>query len=515
MKVIIMQEGNKKKILMTNIPVSKCLLSLLNTRQDATEGVIERLAERIKKDGFDVSRALWGIKAKNKFSIFAGGLRLRAAAKAGVDVAVLEYVGFSEDEIVNLSDKDNIDDEFHTPVPIIDVWASYARLRDMGWTQERIGKAKGVDQATVSWRLRLHNESTDKMKDAVCNVVGFEERHLREIFRLCLEAYLESWLTTDEIRNEMVDDTVTAIKKNGKKSFRSLKNDIDDVKEIINKADEFCNSFESPKKEEFLQLLADNNVRTLTDIEYYAEQLKEGNGETDESTLATLKEKFLNEDGLELVEKLENNSIKLLLTDPPYGMDYQSNRRWVSEKRKKIKGDIEEEALVLISVLLEKIKPKLMNNAHLLIFTGSNLLCQLRQLILIMGYTLKGELIWVKEEHGAGDLKGSFAPRHEYIIHAVLGKPEISPRKSTVFSVRREHGANPKLHPVEKPVALLGELIESTTNKGELVIDPFAGVASTLVAACKLERKYWGCEIDKEYWDEGISRLEELLNDRV
>ena len=47
---------------------------------------------------------------------------------------------------------------YYTKVSPVEVWASYARLRDMGWKQERIAKAKGVGRPTVTWRLKLHDE---------------------------------------------------------------------------------------------------------------------------------------------------------------------------------------------------------------------------------------------------------------------------------------------------------------------------------------------------------------------
>ena len=188
--------------------------------------------------------------------------------------------------------------------------------------------------------------------------------------------------------------------------------------------------------------------------------------------------------------------------------------RLKSEKKEKIKGDTPEEALSLVDKLLKTSKKKLMDDAHLLIFTNSKQLCNIRNLFIKNEYNLKGELIWVKEEHGTGDIKGTFAPQHEYIVHATKGKPDVFPRKPTVFKVAREHGANPKDHPTEKPVELLKKLIESTTGKGELVVDTFAGTASTLVATYELERDYWGCEIDKEFWEKGIARLEAVYADR-
>jgi site-specific DNA-methyltransferase (adenine-specific) len=62
-------------------------------------------------------------------------------------------------------------------------------------------------------------------------------------------------------------------------------------------------------------------------------------------------------------------------------------------------------------------------------------------------------------------------------------------------------------HPNEKPVDLLKKLIESTTSEHDLVIDPFAGCASTLIASLKLNRNFWGAEIEEQFFEEGSARL--------
>jgi site-specific DNA-methyltransferase (adenine-specific) len=63
------------------------------------------------------------------------------------------------------------------------------------------------------------------------------------------------------------------------------------------------------------------------------------------------------------------------------------------------------------------------------------------------------------------------------------------------------------MHPTQKPIELLTELIEACTDKGDLVVDPFAGVASTLVAASRLGRDFIGWEIEKQYHGDGMERL--------
>lgn len=64
-----------------------------------------------------------------------------------------------------------------------------------------------------------------------------------------------------------------------------------------------------------------------------------------------------------------------------------------------------------------------------------------------------------------------------------------------------------KRHPCEKPVSLMAEMIRNSTNEGDIVLDPFAGAGSTLIAAKRLNRRYIGFEIDKQYYDIAYSRI--------
>lgn len=65
-----------------------------------------------------------------------------------------------------------------------------------------------------------------------------------------------------------------------------------------------------------------------------------------------------------------------------------------------------------------------------------------------------------------------------------------------------------KIHPTQKPIELLKYLIEIFTDKGEVVIDPVAGSASTLIAAHELDRKAYGFEIKKPYFKDAIEAIE-------
>lgn len=151
--------------------------------------------------------------------------------------------------------------------------------------------------------------------------------------------------------------------------------------------------------------------------------------------------------------------------------------------------------------------PKLKADAHILCF------CHWRTefsdhsfhaALASAGYEIRGVLSWVKNQQGTGDLTGSFAPKQEWIIHAVKGNPCLYKRVPDVLFADR---VTKTTHPTDKPVELLTQLIEPLTVEGQLVVDPFAGVASTLVAAKQTGRAFWGCELDAEYFREGSVRL--------
>ena len=65
------------------------------------------------------------------------------------------------------------------------------------------------------------------------------------------------------------------------------------------------------------------------------------------------------------------------------------------------------------------------------------------------------------------------------------------------------------LHPAQKPVALMEFLINLTTVEGQVILDPFCGCGTTLVAAKNLNREYIGIELDPEYCKIISERLEE------
>lgn len=213
-------------------------------------------------------------------------------------------------------------------------------------------------------------------------------------------------------------------------------------------------------------------------------------------------------DFIEHVGELKSSSVDLILTDPPYGADYQSGRRWASSHRR-IQGDESLGGAMGLTVsAIRALLPALSDTGHVLVFCRWKEEPELRNALAeIEELELRGSLIWVKNEPGMGDLKGTFGPAHERILHLARPDAVMRIREGDVVTAARVVS---KHHPTEKPVELLSRLIEALTDPGAQVVDPFAGSGSTLRAAIASGRNAWGCELDAEYAKAARELLQEV-----
>lgn len=539
----LLQESKITKTIKT-VSIAQLAVSEFNPRYSRTDEDISKLAERISRNGFEITRAIWVYQNGTGYKVFAGGTRLEAARRAGCKmIPVVIHEGLTDEDIVRLADEDNENDEYHAKVSPVDVWAHYAWLADKengkGWTQEQIARATNVSQKTVSLRLKL-NLLPVKIKDFIRQDV-LSEGHFEQISQLYVDVYFSPWLTTSQAWEELANKAIYDKGKNGSKSVRSVKDDVDQWREFIAYAENVYQSLSSKMtlyhfdqnpptpytfnaQQQFITELNKNSARSLAKVKaaeqairsaiadnlrryqlYIEKQSTEAAQKAMKVELeAELLSRFILGDCCDVLDNWKFEAIRLLLIDPPYGKDYQSNRRWASKAPDKIKGDGEQESMDLLRIAIDKAIPKLDNNAHTLIFCDWRKEPEVRQILEQAGLTVKGSLIWVKEEHSAGDIKGAFGPSHERIVHAVKGSPEVTPRIRDVLEATRSRETN---HPNEKPVSLLEKLILSTTNEGDLVVDLFAGCGSTLVAAMRRNRQFVGVEVSSVHHEEGSNRL--------
>jgi len=104
-----------------------------------------------------------------------------------------------------------------------------------------------------------------------------------------------------------------------------------------------------------------------------------------------------------------------------------------------------------------------------------------------------------------GDLQGSYAPKHEFVIFAHKGRRILNGfRYADIIKAKRTGN---EYHPTEKPVDLLALFIKASSDVGEIVLDPFMGSGSTGVACIKTGRKFIGIELNQNYFSTAVKRI--------
>lgn len=197
-------------------------------------------------------------------------------------------------------------------------------------------------------------------------------------------------------------------------------------------------------------------------------------------------------DCLALLKQLPSESIDLVVIDPPYGMDYVSGRR-----KQKFNRIINDDNVAWMEALIPLLYRKLKENTHSYLFCNDYSLGDLRTAFKASKFQVKRTLIWEKNNHTAGDLEGDYANKTEFILYAQKGRRLLNGKRCT--NILKFDRAVVQLHPTQKPIPLLSFLINNSSNSNELILDPFCGSGTALVAAKRSGRCYIGIDIVPEH----------------
>ena len=206
-------------------------------------------------------------------------------------------------------------------------------------------------------------------------------------------------------------------------------------------------------------------------------------------------------DCLELMKEITSGSVDMVLTDPPYGMNFQSNQR--KNKHEVIENDNNLEWI--FDFVSESYRVSSDNSAHYVFCSWHNV--DIFKQELQKKFKIKNILTWVKNNTSMGDLKGDFAPRTEFILFFHKGRQLIrGGRDSNVLEFRRTKN---EYHPTQKPVDMLEYMIEKFSDVDSLILDPFMGSGSTGVACVNTNRKFIGIEKYDKYFEIAEKRIKD------
>lgn len=241
--------------------------------------------------------------------------------------------------------------------------------------------------------------------------------------------------------------------------------------------------------------------------------------------------KIYNEDCLAGMQKINDKSIDLICTDLPYGQT--ARNKW--------------DSVIPFEPLWEQYERIIKDNGAIILFGNGMFTADLMQ---SNRKLWRYNIIWEKTQP-SGHLNANKMPlrKHEDICVFYKKLPTYHPQKTSGHPrkvSKTEHKRNSKkstdygeydfvsydsteryptsiwkfskdtqksaLHPTQKPVALIEEIIKTYTNLGDLVLDSAAGSCTTAVAAINTGRNYICFEKDKEFYEIGCKRVEENLS---
>ncbi len=240
----------------------------------------------------------------------------------------------------------------------------------------------------------------------------------------------------------------------------------------------------------------------------------------------------------DIIPILEDNSIDLIITSPPYNVDLGNNKYYTSSYDLYNDNKDHWDYIEWLKNIFQSLWPKLKKGGRVCINIGDGKNGTIPTHVDIihfmtreLRYILMANIIWNKSQHGNRFAWGSFASPSfpsfpnpfEYIMVFAKeekklqekGKTDITNREFInwslgMWNIAPETKMNKIGHPAMFPVALPYRLIKMLSWEEATVLDPFNGAGTTGVACQELNRKYIGIEMSKKYCDLTVKRINDI-----
>jgi len=201
---------------------------------------------------------------------------------------------------------------------------------------------------------------------------------------------------------------------------------------------------------------------------------------------------------LEFMKQMPDKCVDLVLTDPPYGIDYNNIKlnRYSNESFLDIKNDKDE------LDYKEMIKECMRIAKRTIIFGGINFMQDI---------PYKGIWIcWDKRTKEEAD--SAFGSPFELAWCDKIGGYDKIYRVMHGGVINADGANSPRFHPTQKPVILMRKILADFSKENEIIFDPFLGSGTTAIASKLDKRNYIGCEISKEYCEIAEQRIKAISN---
>jgi site-specific DNA-methyltransferase (adenine-specific) len=228
--------------------------------------------------------------------------------------------------------------------------------------------------------------------------------------------------------------------------------------------------------------------------------------------------RIYNEDCLEGMRKIPDETVDLIVTDPPYktitggdsnGKNSIRPKGILSGNRKLFKYQTN----ISICNWMPELFRVLKQGTHCYVFSNVLNLKEMIEEGERAGFKLQNLLVWEKNNCTPSQY---YMKNCEYVLMLRKGRAKwINDIGGSKTVHRYENIIGNKTHPAEKPVPLIEFYINNSTNEGDIVLDPFMGSGATAIACINTNRNYIGFEIDKHYCDIANERIKKALAEKV
>lgn len=221
-------------------------------------------------------------------------------------------------------------------------------------------------------------------------------------------------------------------------------------------------------------------------------------------------------DSIDLCQKFKPGRVNCIITDPPFGVDNQSNQAVTAAGKdyaRKIANDESPEiATATFKSVMNSLLPKTTDNCDMYVFTSYQVLddwlVMTREFLATHGFKRKAIIVWEKDGPGMGDTECPWGMGSEFILFFQKGRrPKTGKRRNSVIRTPQLR-PNELIHPHEKPLPLLELLINQSTVRGDFLVDPFGGSSSLARAARNTGRSAVTIEYDERNYRESLRKFE-------
>ncbi len=241
--------------------------------------------------------------------------------------------------------------------------------------------------------------------------------------------------------------------------------------------------------------------------------------------------KIINMDCIKGMKCLKNGVVDLVITDPPFAINFKSKRENYNRKNSNVlKGykEIEKDNYYNFTIQwMTEMKRVLKDSGSAYIFSGWNNLKDILIAIDELGFTTINHIIW-KYQFGV-ITKKKFVSSHYHCLYICKDKSKVKfflysrydkdqkdengrslhyKDKEDVWVINREYWNGDQKTPTKLPAELIKKILSYSSEEGDVVLDPFLGSGQVAVVSKMLKRKYIGFEIVKEYYQFIKERLE-------